>query len=186
MKKFIVSLLLLTLCFTAFFCSIGQSGSAAAARRIILIRHGEKPDQGDNLSCAGFNRALQLPAVLNKKFGALAEIYVPAINTGKQTSTARMYQTAVPLAVKYNLGINSKYDVDDVAGLAQSLLKKEGTTLVVWEHKKINNIVKALGVEQKIDWADDDYDSIWIITFQDGKAVLTTDKEGIKAAANCP
>ena len=39
--------------------------------KVVIIRHGEKPadkaDGGDNLSCQGQNRALQLPAVLIKK-----------------------------------------------------------------------------------------------------------------------
>ena len=45
--------------------------------KVVIIRHGEKPtekpsdksDGGDNLSCQGQNRALQLPAVLIKKIG---------------------------------------------------------------------------------------------------------------------
>ena len=38
--------------------------------KVVIIRHGEKPadksEGGDNLSCQGQNRALQLPAVLIK------------------------------------------------------------------------------------------------------------------------
>ena len=36
--------------------------------RVVIIRHGEKPEEGDNLSCAGLNRALALPAVLARVF----------------------------------------------------------------------------------------------------------------------
>jgi hypothetical protein len=36
--------------------------------KVVIIRHGEKPETGDNLSCQGENRALQLPAVLYKKY----------------------------------------------------------------------------------------------------------------------
>ncbi|MDQ6609437.1 MAG: histidine phosphatase family protein [Bacteroidota bacterium] len=186
MKKFYWSFFLLIGCVGIFYCSNGQSSSSpSAAQKIIIIRHGEKPDEGDNLSCQGFNRALQLPAVLNKKFGVPAFIYVPSINTGKNTSTARMYQTVMPFAIKYNLPVNTKYDVDDAEGLAQSILKKGGTTLVVWEHKAINNITKALGVEEKVKWENDDFDSIWIVTIENGRAKLTRDKEALSPAAAC-
>ena len=164
--------------------SSGQQ-SQVQLKRVIIIRHGEKPDQGDNLSCRGFNRALQLPDILNKKFGTPNYIFVPSINMGKKTSTARMYQTIVPFAIKYNLNINTKYDVDDVKGLGQDVLKRDGTVLLVWEHKHIDNILKALGVQDASKWPDDDFDSIWIVSFQNGKAVLAKDKEGINPSADC-
>ena len=169
-----------------FICCHNSSGqqSSSLLKKVIIIRHGEKPDQGDNLSCQGLNRALQLPDVLNKKFGTPNYIFVPAINTGKKTSTARMYQTIVPFAIKYNLNINSKYDVNDTKGLVADVLKKEGTVLLVWEHKHIDNILKEFGLAAS-KWADDDFDSIIIIDFQNGKATITRDKEGINPAANC-
>jgi hypothetical protein len=162
----------------------GQPGQSLL-KRVIIIRHGEKPDQGDNLSCQGFNRSLELPDVLNKKFGTPDYIFVPSINTGKKTSTARMYQTIVPFAVKYNLNIDTKYDVEDAKGLAEDILKRNGSVLVVWEHKHIDNILKALGVQSPDKWTDDDFDSIWIVSFDSGKPVVTKDKEGINPAATC-
>lgn len=154
-------------------------------KEVIIIRHGEKPDEGDNLSCKGLNRSLQLPEVLNKKFGTPDYVFVPSINTGKSTSTARMYQTIVPFAVKYNLNVNTKYDVEDTRDLAQDILKRKGIVLVVWEHKNIDNIVRDLNVKDAPKWPNEDYDSIWIVTFQNGKPVLTTDKEGINPSGNC-
>jgi hypothetical protein len=164
--------------------SSGQQGQSAL-EQVIIIRHGEKPANGDNLSCQGLNRALQLPAVLNKKFGVPGSIYVPSINTGRSTGVARMYQTAVPFAVKYNLNINTKYDVNDEDGLVKDVLKRSGTVLLVWEHKRIDNILKAFGVQNASKWPDEDFDSIWIISFQSGKPVLTKDKEGIHPASDC-
>lgn len=89
-------------------------------------------------------------------------------------------------AVKYNASINSKYDVDDVKEMAGAILKTPGYALVVWEHDKIDNLVKALGADTKgMKWRNDDFDSIWIINFQNGKATLTTDKENINPANDC-
>jgi hypothetical protein len=47
--------------------------------KVVIIRHGEKPGSGDNLSCLGESRALQLPAVLYKEFNAPAFSYIPSL-----------------------------------------------------------------------------------------------------------
>lgn len=188
MKKTVGLTLLLLCSLTIFFCSQGQSSSSAATavKKIVIIRHGEKPDNGDNLSCKGLNRALQLPQVLYSKFGLPAAIYVPSLHTGKKTSTARMYQTVVPFAIKYNLTVNSKFDVEDTKDLAGALKQTEGTSLVVWEHKNINDITKALGVQEKLKWSDDDFDSIWIVTITATGATVSMDKEGLTPKESCP
>ena len=152
---------------------------------MIIIRHGEKPDKGDNLSCKGFNRALQLTEVLQRKFGIPDRIYTPSPNLGGSTSAARMYQTIIPFAVKYNLKINTKYEVKDEKQIADAIKKQSGTVLLVWEHKAIPKILKALGVEGKMDWDDNVFDSIWIITLQNGTAKLSKDREGINPSADC-
>lgn len=164
-----------------------ETGKAQPSNlKIVLVRHGEKEALGDNLNCVGLNRALQLPKVLVAKFGVPAGVYVPTVDPKKSASHARMFQTASPLAIKYNLAINTKYGVDDYPGLAQALEARTGTVVVVWEHKAMNNILKALGVKTKgIKWADEDFDGIWIVTYKNGKAVLTVDKEGLHPAANC-
>ena len=164
--------------------SFGQQ-NPSRLNKVVIIRHAEKPENGDNLSCEGLNRSLQLPNVLKSKFGAPDFIFVPAVNTGKNTSTARMYQTIVPFAVKFNLDINSKYGVDDTKDLAREILKRTGTVLVVWEHNHIDNIAKELGVQNVSKWPGNDFDSIWIIDFENGKATLKKDKEGIHPAADC-
>ncbi|HEV7621607.1 MAG TPA: histidine phosphatase family protein [Flavisolibacter sp.] len=166
------------------FCSF--YASYAQPQKIVIIRHGEKPDKGDNLSCQGLNRSLQLPSVLNKKIGVPDAIFVPALNVGKKTSAARMYQTIIPFAVKYNLSINTKYDVKDEAGVANAIKKENGTVLLVWEHKAIIKIIRALGItDQNINWDDNDFDSMWIITYVNGKPVLHKETENIRPSAAC-
>jgi len=162
------------------------SNSFAQVQRVVIIRHGEKPDNGDNLSCKGFNRSLQLPAVLYSKFKVPDKIFVPSMNNGKSASHIRMFETITPFAIKYNVAINSKFDVDNVKEMAGSILKTNGYALVVWEHDKIDNLVKALGADAKgMKWGGDDFDSIWIITFKNGKATVSFDKENINPANDC-
>ncbi|WP_214073842.1 histidine phosphatase family protein [Mucilaginibacter sp. dw_454] len=154
--------------------------------RIIILRHAEKPNQGDNLSCAGFDRALKLPAVIKAKFGVPDYLYVPAPSTGKVTKSLRMTETISPLAIKYNLAINTNYDTDETAQLAANILKKTGTVLVVWEHDNISGIIKALDVDtKKLKWKGDDFDSLWIVTIKGNQRTLTKDVQNIHPSGNC-
>lgn len=167
----------------------------APVLRVILIRHGEKPDEGDNLSCTGLNRALALPAVLNRLMPNPPDYtYVPLIGTdSKNTSTARMFQTVTPYAVQHNLVVNSDYLVDNTAGIAKELRHQRGTALLVWEHNNIPKIAKALGIAAPLEWLDADFDSVWTIDFSDGgrkgKAkhpTLTKTRQHIQPSATCP
>ncbi|GAB3584361.1 histidine phosphatase family protein [Hymenobacter daeguensis] len=163
--------------------------------RIVIIRHGEKPTEGDNLSAKGFERALALPDVLNKVMPRPPHFtYVPCIGTDKdQTTRVRMMQTVLPYAVQHNLTINSDYAPDEIKGLVKELRRQRGTVLLVWEHHNIVKIAAALGIKEPQEWPDDDYDSIWSITFRKGRAkgkarqpVLRKDEQGIEPAGVLP
>ena len=98
-----------------------------------------------------------------------------------------MFQTISPFAIKYNLAINTSYDVNDVDQLVKKIKKASGTVLIVWEHKEMPVIAELLGVKtDNLKWDSDDYDSIWVVNISDSKAILTKDKEGIKPASTCP
>ncbi len=181
-NKLKVYFLMFAFCF--FHSAWSQKAASALVQKLVIIRHGEKPDKGDNLSCQGFNRSVQLPAVLFKKIGVPQAIFVPALNEGSKTSAARMYQTIIPFAVKYNLRINTRYEVKDIDGLVKGISKESGTVLVVWEHKAIGKIMKALGIADA-KWDDGDFDSIYVVTFPNGKAKLTKDSENLKPSGNC-
>ena len=156
------------------------------ALQIIIIRHAEKPTSGgDNLSCQGQNRAHLLPELITKKFGQPAYIYVPALKSAKSSAHSRMFQTATPIAIKYDVAINSKYNQTDFVDVAHSVLEKNGTVLMVWSHGEIPALAKALGIDSALDWGKKDFDSIWRITFEDGKATLSKDIEGLNPLENC-
>lgn len=173
--------------FLLFTFSYGYSqASSDNELRVIFIRHGEKPEKGSNLSCRGLNRANQLPTVIKSKFGIPDHIYVPAMKMGDKTSHARMFETAIPLAVKYNLAINSKYDEKDSAGVMSEIKKQKGTILVIWEHSMLAALVHQLGIQDQLLWPGNDYDSIWIVNFKNGQMILTKDTEGLDPLAECP
>lgn len=172
-----------------FFTLVLFSGIARSQDKnlkLVFIRHAERPEDGNNLTCKGFNRSLQLPAILYKKFGKPSNIYVPAINLGKDTKRARMFQTITPFAIKYNLSINSAYEEGDYKHISKALLKEKGTVIIVWEHKDIQELISALGVKSATQkWASNDYDSIWIVTFPNGLSLLKKDRQGLNPSPNC-
>jgi hypothetical protein len=164
----------------------GQTETLVTGLKIVFIRHGEKPEKGGNLTCKGLNRSLMLPALIKQKFGVPDFVYVPSLKLAEKTGHARMFETVVPLASRYNLDIDSKFEETDSAGVAADIMKKKGTVLVVWEHKALISIIHALGVQYTAKWDGDNYDTIIIITYKDGKATLTTDKEGLNPSDDCP
>ena len=175
--------------------NVPPAAPSAPVLRIVIIRHGEKPADGDNLSCAGLNRALALPAVLNELMPTPPNLtFVPVIGTDdKSTTRVRMLQTVMPYAVQHNLTINSYFMVENTKAFARQLRKLRGTVLVVWEHHNIVAIAQALGLDNAPDWPDEDFDSIWTISFGGGGArgkakhpVLAKTRQHIRPAAACP
>lgn len=189
MRALLISGMLLLAAFPAF----AQNLPNDVVLRVVIIRHGEKPDSGNNLSCAGLNRAMALPAVLDNIIGTPDYTYVPTINTGKKTSSVRMLQTITPFAVQKNLTINSKYKETDTIGAAEDVRLKSGIVLMVWEHSNIPGLARNLKVKGNLSWASNDFDSIWTIDFTErdakGKAksaTLTIGQENIQPVQNCP
>lgn len=167
----------------SFSCIAGNKPDSKL--KVVIIRHAEKPENGDNLSCQGESRALQLPSVLYRKFNKPDYSYVPSLGLDKSITHARMFQTITPFAVKYNLTVNGKFDSNDYSDIAESVLNKTGTILMVWGHSEIAPLAEKLGVKKAPRWDDTDYDSIWVITYPDGKAELALDKQGIRPAPDC-
>jgi hypothetical protein len=160
--------------------------SEDARLRIVLIRHAEKPKKGDNLTCQGVNRSMQLTAVLHSRFGLPVAIYVPSMAFGDSTKHSRMFQTIVPFAAKYNLPVCGKFAEDDTVQLARTAREQKGTVFIVWEHSRLPAIARCLGIKDTtLHWSGDDYDSIWIITYHDGTASLQRSKEGLHPSTAC-
>jgi len=176
----------LTFCYIFIACSVTHAQNQDDPLKVVIIRHGEKPKNGDNLNCQGLNRSMLIPQMIVSKFGVPAFSYIPSIGTDSATKHARMFQTITPLAVKYNLAINSKYTGKDSAGLVNDILKRHGLVLVVWDHKSIVPIIHAMGInEAQLKWNDDDFESIWVITFSNSMPILTKDTENLKPEPEC-
>lgn len=164
----------------------GASGRSASSKlTIVIVRHGEKPADGDNLSCQGLHRALALPAVLFKKFGRPDWAYAAQLEQGGSTQHARMFQTLAPYAVQQGLTVNTGFAEGNVKAAAADVLQRSGLVLMVWEHSQIPPLAQALGVAKPPSWGKDDFDSIWVVTPSGGKATLSVAAEGLHPAADC-
>lgn len=198
MKKDLCKMIMLVIILVFHFLpSFGQSADTLT---IFIIRHGEKSNNydslscdsagtvGDNLSCRGLNRALALADVLPAKLGIPGHVYVAQPQTGKKTGSSRMFQTITPFAVKYNLSLNTEFKETQTGKAAKSIKKKKDTVLVVWEHGNIPPLVKSLGVTGTIPkWPCTDFDSIWMVTIIGSQVNFSmSGREGISPSGECP
>jgi hypothetical protein len=178
-------LLVITLALLSCGCKEKLQENIDPNLKVVIIRHAEKPENGDNLSCQGQNRALALANVLQQKIGIPDYIYVPSLNLDIATKHSRMFQTVTPFAVKYNLPINSKFDEKDIVKVAKNVLDKSGIVLLVWDHSAIPKLAMQLGIKHAETWEDHDFDSIWLISYKTGKAKLSIGKEGLSPSPRC-
>jgi len=177
----------LTFCLAATIALFATTVFAAPAQ-VIIIRHGEKPEQGSGLNEQGFQRAKALvgffetaPAVL--QHGTPFAIY--AMAPKHSDSSIRAIQTVTPLADALELTINTSYTRDQVAGLVKDIMENPDYTgrlvLVCWEHKVIVDIAAALAAYGNSDpavqatlpssWNGDAFDRVWILNFSKDKVI---------------
>ena len=196
---------LLAALFTAVALTAGIP-RAHAEQTIVFLRHGEKPALGlGQLSCQGFNRALALPPVLLAKFGPPSAIYAPdpgmkARDKGVQYNYVRPLATVEPTAIRLGLPVNTVFGLTELKPLEQDLLQPRNsaaTIYVAWEHNLAQQAAQQLVIDagghlQVPPWADDDFDSLYVlrVTWQTGKPVAVSFKieaEGLNhQPAKCP
>lgn len=157
----------------------------ALPAEIVVMRHGDKNDDEDwnhNLNTAGLKRSLALPQVLLGRFGTPGAIFAPqpkAPNGGN----IRSIQLITPTAVAAKVNIDTQFGVGDEQKLAEAILSDrtlDGKTIfIVWEHQAIAELVADLGAPEPKKWKGNDFDSLWILKFQNGKVLFTQNSEGL-------
>lgn len=166
----------------------------STAQRIILIRHGEKPDTPppygidhhgvQNIQCLtvhGWERAGALACLFAPSRGPLqsplistpAAIFAsPPGGTGSDESQSqRPVETVTPLAKKLGIAIRTDFTKGQEAEVAQAAMAEQGVVLVCWQHKALPLIANAIvgndtTVPQK--WPGDRFDVVWIFDLQPG------------------
>jgi hypothetical protein len=149
----------------------------AGPAQVIIIRHAEKPDEGNDLSLKGRERAAALvpyfrgrPEVLSYK----TPVAIYAQGAKKKDSSRRPVETVKGLAQALNLDIIDKYTHDEFPKMVAEILAKpeyDGRmVLICWEHKVIPDIAEAFDVKgAPAQWHGHVFDRTWVITFKPDK-----------------
>ncbi len=209
--KMLFSILLAAL--TASARADGQTNSTATAtpaepsvETIVCVRHGEKPPGGlGQLNCRGLNRSLALPKVLLAKFGTPNFIFAsnPAQKVrdrGVDYDYVRPLATIEPTAIRCGLPVDTEFGFRDIQGLEKELRRlsyQNAVIVVVWEHGLLDDFAKNEVKDNGGDstqvpiWADDDFDSIFVIkiTSDQGRKTISfgIDHEGLNGLSDaCP
>lgn len=135
---------------------------ATAKPTVYLIRHGEKPDDGNGLSAQGVQRSQCLRSV----FGSSSEYNIGHIMAQTPKSDGkrqRPLDTVEPLASDLGLTVDTSCDRDD-PGCVKDVVDDydgSGNILICWEHDALTDIVKKLGDDDAPDYPDDSFNIIW-------------------------
>ncbi len=155
-------------------------------RTLLMIRHGEKPSDGDlGVDEQGSANPDGLIPKGWERAGALVTLFAPNSTTLHSTlpspgalvtpeypkAVHRPYLTLLPLSQRLGLTIRSEYAVGaDPTKIVNYLLAMETVVvLVCWEHEHLVNIVDAVAGTVPVanpgdvptSWPDDRFDVIW-------------------------
>jgi len=155
-----------------------QSGPKDAV--VLIIRHGEKPDTGRDLSPAGQQRAeaykdyFQTFTVDSKQ---LTPDVIFAAKDSKESQRPRL--TVEPFAQAEKLRIDARFSSDQSTELSAALRATEQgkRILISWHHTDIPNLLRALGAKPKRllpdgKWPDPVFDWVIMLSYdQDGRLI---------------
>jgi hypothetical protein len=154
------------------------SAELPVTETIVLIRHGEKPADGlGQLNCQGLNRALGLPAVIERLFGRPDAIFAPdpaqsKDDHGRPYNYVRPLATIEPTAIVFGMPVDASIGFSDLDALWHKLESSDyrsAVVVVAWEHHEIEKLARLLvaahgGNPASVpDWQDEDFDSIYVV-----------------------
>ena len=148
----------------------------AAPNQIILIRHAEKPAQGNEVNPAGCQRSYALLNFFEKdptvnQFGKPAAIYAQGAKDhgpGKPPGSLRPIQTISPTAQDLQLKVQTQFMRDDYAGVVGDIKQQyDGKTVIMsWEHNAIPGLAQAFGAQLNVNaqsWPSTVFDEAWVL-----------------------
>jgi hypothetical protein len=161
------------------------------ATKIMLVRHGEKPDKHDSirginskgehdkneLSTRGWQRSGALVRFFNPTNGKFAH---PALakpdvifaeNPSGHVKTERALNTVRALADSLKLKIDRKHDKGEEKKLVKDVLSRPGVVLISWEHQEILDIANLILESKKVSpqkWPGSRFDIVWVMDKEAG------------------
>jgi hypothetical protein len=156
----------------------------ASAKKIMVIRHGEKPKGAlppygvttdgeqdvNSLLVTGWTRAGALAVLFAPSRGSLQSEgleqpqFVFAASDAAGTSSKRPMETVSVVAQKLSLNLNTTYGVGGETELAGVAKACDGVVLIGWEHKHIPLIANAIlgNTSAPQTWPGDRFDVVWV------------------------
>lgn len=167
MKKLFVNLLICTVA-TFTFAELAQAMPA----EVLLLRHGEKPENGSELNERGWERAKALPNLFHKR-GEIEKLGTPVALYGmapkKTKGSVRAIQTLKYVAEDFHLSVIDRFTDEDVDAMVNEVLDKkeyDGKFVVIcWNHDSMKDIAKWFGVKHAPKYPKEAFDRAWLITF---------------------
>lgn len=154
-------------------CATTNVSLNALPAQVIIIRHAEKPANGNSLSTKGRERAAALaPYFMETKelltYGTPVAIY--AMASSKDHPSKRPIETVTPLSEQLKIPLKTAYARNEYKKMAEEIKNAPeyagNTVLVCWEHDVIPEMARAFGALQTpAKWQSDIFDRNWIITF---------------------
>jgi hypothetical protein len=158
--------------------------SARPGHVVMVIRHGEKPDdENEGIDADGEPDDSSMTEVGWQRADNLVDIFAPprrAPRAGLSRPTAiyaaganedgkgeRMRQTVAPLARKLGVRVDTEFGKGDEQALVEAVSAEPGPTLVCWSHSGIPDIAAAFGEvtpTPPTTWPDDRFDVVWTFT----------------------
>jgi hypothetical protein len=155
---------------------VAKGGVTPRNTTVLIVRHGEKPPNGKDLSADGFKRAQDYVSYFKHlKIDShpikIDELYA----AGESAHSDRSHETLIPLSEALKLKIRTRFNEDQVDDLAKKLADgtHNGETVVVcWHHGKIPDLLKAFGVDpSKLlpggNWPEDVFGWLVVLHYDD-------------------
>ncbi len=140
---------------------------------VLIVRHAEKPPQGNGLSPRGEQRAEAYATYFDPwRLGTESLTPDRLIATKDSTESWRPQLTLTPLSQRLGVPIEQPFADDQVDALANALRQGNtaGVVLIAWHHGHIDKLIDALGGKSRhiIDrksWPEDVYDWVVVLHF---------------------
>jgi hypothetical protein len=156
----------------------------APSTLVMVIRHGEKPDDStpgvdakgnqddSSLTEVGWDRAHRLvdlfdPAQATPRPGLDRPKTIYAAGANDNGEGQRTRETVEPLADKLGVPVTTSFGKGDENALVEHVIAEPGPTLISWQHGEIPAIAEAFPSVTPTPpsvWPDDRFDVIWTFT----------------------
>lgn len=158
----------------AFTAHAGETTMGLAGATVLIVRHGEKPDNGAGLSPAGEARAKAYVRYFQPLSLDDGTSFHPdtLVATADSANSMRERLTLAPLAEALKLPIDQRFADNDVKPLVKALSSERHgkSILIAWHHGELAKLIKAFGADPKAllphgKWPDDVFDWVVVLRF---------------------